>query len=494
MAAIVKDFLLPGGDPAYLRIALVAIVLYQIVKWVLNRGKYAAFPPKATGIYVPWFGHMFAFGSDPVAFFVKQAREVGEIVSFTLFGRDCVLMISNDAQKAFYDAPEEVLNAAKTYKFTIPCFGPGVVYDADDHKFQQHRKFASAALTVNMFKLYVPKIQEEVSKFIEDRFPGDEGIIDFSAAINELTVLTSTACLQGPEIRAQVHTGYSALIAALDHALSAIGFFYPSLPLPTYIKRDAARRQLGAMFNQILKHRRQSGFRGDDVLQVLMDSKYDDGASMTDGEIVGNLIALMMAGQHTSNITSSWMMINLLTSKGVFNKVFEEQVKVMGGEEHIHENLDFDKVKDMNYLHCVVKETLRLNPPIIVIWRTVENDFKFKEFVVPKGTLVAVSPAAYPRTANSVYTGVKDAFDPDRFTQDRAEDRKEPYSYFAFSSGRHACIGEKFAYLQVKSIFSILARTFELELIGSKSDYPVDNTSLLAAPVGPIKIKYTRRK
>ena len=159
-------------------------------------------------------------------------------------------------------------------------------------------RFVSNALTLSMFKLYVPKIEKEVIEFLDARFPEETGEIDFSAAINELTVLTSTSylhllpllirrlrrawslipsssrysllecwfisfcscllesvdsmllpsacvliflslsrCLQGPEIRAQVHTGYSALIGALDHALSAIGFFYPSLPLPTYIKR-----------------------------------------------------------------------------------------------------------------------------------------------------------------------------------------------------------------------------------------------------------------
>lgn len=53
----------------------------------------------------------------------------------------------------------------------------------------------SSALTVSMFKLYVPKIEHEVTEFIKERFPDDEGVVDFSALINELTVLTSTAYL-----------------------------------------------------------------------------------------------------------------------------------------------------------------------------------------------------------------------------------------------------------------------------------------------------------
>jgi sterol 14-demethylase len=484
---IVSEFFYPEGELSLLRLIPALILGYVLLRKILDGNKYAKYPPSAKGLWVPWLGHMFAFGTDPVGFFAKQGNEVGDLVSFTLFGKDCVLMIGNEAQKAFYDAPESVLSAAKTYKFTVPCFGPDVVYDASDEKFQQHRKFASKALTLQNFEIYAGKIQAEVENYLDEHFKEDEGILDWSKAINEITVLTSTACLQGPEIRAQVHTGYSELIAALDHALSAIGFFYPSLPLPTYRARDQARRKLGSMFSAILKHRRSEDFKGTDVLQTLMDARYADGSALTDNEIVGNLIALMMAGQHTSNITSSWLMINLLTSPEFLGRVVKEQEEVVGNEK----TLTFSHVKKMELLQNCMRETLLKNPPIIVIWRTTDVDFEYKDYRIPAGTLVCVSPAAYPRIKKSVFTDAE-KFDPDRFS--RKEDKKAPLSYFPFSTGRHACIGEKFAYLQVKTIFSVVLRKFELELVGSKSDYPTDNTSLLAAPKGPVLLKYKRRK
>eukprot|EP01128_Nolandella_sp_AFSM9_P011913 TRINITY_DN8808_c0_g1_i1.p1 TRINITY_DN8808_c0_g1~~TRINITY_DN8808_c0_g1_i1.p1 ORF type:complete len:551 (-),score=138.29 TRINITY_DN8808_c0_g1_i1:210-1640(-) len=474
---------------------LALVLAYLVVTIVPNKihaiqtGKYTKYPPTAKGTWVPWFGHMFAFGKDPVKFFADQAEQVGEIVSFTLFNRDCVLMIGNGPQRDFFDAPEEVLSAAETYKFTVPCFGPNVVYDASEHKFQQHRKFAGNALTVKMFKLYVPKIEHEVTTYMNKIMDKDEGVVDFSSFINECTVLTSTACLQGPEIRKQVHVGYANLIAALDHALSAVGFFYPGLPLPTYIARNKARRELGTMFNAVIKHRRSSGFRGDDVLQTLMDGRYEDGSSLTDEEIVGNLIALMMAGQHTSNITSSWMMLNVLSNPKILERVRAEQDEIVGDAEHI----DYEMVNQMNLLQNCMKETLLKNPPIITIWRTAQVDFEVDKYMIPKGTMVCVAPSSYAMSKNSVYTNIGE-FDPDRFAPGREEHLKKTHSYIPFSTGRHACIGSKFAYLQVKSIFSVLARHFDLELVGNLSDYPTDNTSLLAAPTGPIMIKYKRRK
>jgi sterol 14-demethylase len=58
--------------------------------------------------------------------------------------------------------------------------------------------------------------------------------------------------------------------------------------------------------------------------------------------------------------------------------------------------------------------------------------------------------------------------------------------------GRHSCIGEKFAFLQIKTIWTTLLTRFNLSLIGKLEDYPVDNTTVLAGPVGPIKVKYER--
>jgi len=302
-----------------------------------------------------------------------------------------------------------------------------------------------------------------------------------------MLIFTSTSCLQGPEIRSQVDKGFSKYMHDIDRALSTIGFFYPGLPLPTYKSRDNARKNLGVMYRSILNKRREENFRGNDVMQVMMDAKYVDGTPVSDEEICGLLVALMLAGQHTSNITSEWLMLFLLSNPELLQRVIKEQEEVVGDNEH----LTYEMVKDMKLLNNCIKETLRLRPPIIIIFRKVMQDFKFRQWTISKGSFVLVSPAVSAITKSSNYTNPR-SFDPDRFNEERAEDRKTPYSYFPFSSGRHSCIGEKFAYLQIKTVVSIMLRRYKLGLFGKFSDYPVDLGSLLAAPKGPIRIKYEK--
>jgi len=207
---------------------------------------------------------------------------------------------------------------------------------------------------------------------------------------------------------------------------------------------------------------------------------------MGEEEIAGLSVALMLAGYHTSNITSSWLGIHLLDHPKVLEAVLEEQNKIVGNSP-----LDYQKIKDMELLDHCMSETLRLQPPIILIWRVAMQDIKIADFVIPKGTFLCVSPATRQRSEN--YTKPNE-YDPWRFSDTRLEHKKENYVYLPFSTGDHYCVGEKFAYLQVKCIWSIILRKYDVKLIGHVKDYPVDNTTLMAGPIKPVKITFTKRK
>lgn len=59
-------------------------------------------------------------------------------------------------------------------------------------------------------------------------------------------VLTFSA-LQGPQIRSLVHSGYAQYMSDIDHAINFLSFFYPNLPMPSFRKRNLARKKVGEM-------------------------------------------------------------------------------------------------------------------------------------------------------------------------------------------------------------------------------------------------------
>lgn len=109
-------------------------------------------------------------------------------------------------------------------------------------------------------------------------------------------------------------------------------------------------------------------------MQVFMDLVYKDGSSLSDDEIVGLLIALLFAGQHTSSISSTWTTMFLLHNKRCLDEAMKEQEKVLGGD--LKKPLDFDLVANMEYLQNSIKESLRMHPPLILLMRMALRDIE----------------------------------------------------------------------------------------------------------------------
>ena len=84
-----------------------------------------------------------------------------------------------------------------------------------------------------------------------------------------------------------------------------------------------------------------------------------------------------------------------------------------------------------------------------------------------------------------------DTYDPDRFSPDRAEDRAVPFSLIAFGGGMHRCIGMHFAYTEMKVLFSMLLRRYELKLV-APAPRPTEGPGP-SKPQAPCYVQYQRR-
>ncbi len=145
-----------------------------------------------------------------------------------------------------------------------------------------------------------------------------------------------------------------------------------------------------------------------------MSAVLDDGSKLTDDQIVGMMIALLIAGQHTSNVTGTWTGLHLLLDRERMAKVVRELEEQIGGPDV---QATFAQVKECVYLEHCIRESLRLRPPIITLMRRVLQTTKYKDYDIPEGTLVAVSVAAANRLPE-IYEN-PDAFEPERFAEPR---------------------------------------------------------------------------
>jgi len=153
--------------------------------------------------------------------------------------------------------------------------------------------------------------------------------------------------------------------------------------------------------------------------------------------------------------------------------------------------LTYEHVDNSEFLGFCMKETLRLFPPIVSVMRQCLKPMSYKGFKIEAGDLICASPSTNHRLPTLWTEPTK--FKPTRYEGPNAED-KVNFKHIAFGGGHHGCIGEKYAYLQIKSIISIILREYELELDG---EFPEPNYgALIVAPQVRGRsgyVKYKRR-
>ncbi|HSN23608.1 MAG TPA: cytochrome P450, partial [Methylomicrobium sp.] len=440
-------------------------------------------PPKMPGA-VPLLGHMFAFGKNPFEYMMTLRKTLGEIGEFRMFHQKMVLMTGPEANEAFFRAPDAQLDQSQAYKIMTPIFGKGVVFDAPPHKKDQQLKMLMPVLRDKPMRGYAQVIVQEVEQIIS-RW-GDQGEIDLLEFMKELTIYTSSHCLLGDEFRYELNEEFAKIYYDLEKGVNPLAFVFPYLPLPVFRRRDKARARLQELVTGIIAKRAQKPEKSEDAFQMLIDAKYDDGSGLSAHEITGMLIGTIFAGHHTTAGTAAWTLLELARRPEYMKRVLNELDAHFGAEGQV----TFQSLREIPVLENVIKEVLRLHPPLIFLIRKVMQDFHFKDYTVKAGKYVCTSPRVSHRIADIFPDPEK--FDPDRYSEARQEDAR-PFSWIAFGGGKHKCSGNAFAMLQLKAIFCILLRRFTFELVDDKDSYQDDFTQMVVQPLSPCRVRYVKR-
>eukprot|EP00158_Paraphelidium_tribonemae_P002881 Partr_v1_DN25751_c0_g1_i1_m74634 putative Cytochrome p450 len=469
-------------------------LVYVISNFLLSK-RGAKNEPPTVPYLVPFIGSMISFGMNPLKFLEENRQKFGSVYTFLMFGRKMTYLFDADGNNFVLNTCKlKEVSAEEAYKhLTTPVFGPGVVYDVENAVLMEQKRFVKHGLSVENLRLYVGLIEEE-SKAYFARWTGPTGQGELAQAIAELTIMTASRCLMGKEIRAQLSETVADLYCDLDKGFAPINFLFPSLPLPTYWRRDKAHIEMRNLFLRIMKERRvNNDLENADMLQALMEAEYRDGKAMTDTEVACLMIALLMAGQHTSSTTGTWCLSYLMTRPELIRDLRDEVNRVMGDS---NAPLDYEALKEMTLLENCIKEALRLKPPIITTMRKVMEDVEYKGYVIPEGNYICVAPAL-SQLDKEVWGEDANEFNPDRFlpTNPKLADaigHGAASSYLPFGAGRHRCIGESFAYIQLKTIIASFVRTFDFKYAPGQQFPETDFTTLIVMPVKPVMVEYSR--
>ncbi len=438
--------------------------------------------PKLPGSW-PLLGHLLELRRDPIGLMERVRAECGEIGEFNLAGHKIALLTGEEAQEAFFRAPDEQLDQAAAYPFMKPIFGEGVVFDATPE--QRKQAMRNQSLRDSFMRGHAETIAAEVERMTEGW--GEQGEVDALSFFAELTLYTSSTCLIGPQFREELDASYSPIFMDLERGTDALAYVNPYLPIPALRARDRARKELVAKIEAIFVRREQDDETYTDLFQVLHGLHDENGMRRySDDQITGMFISMMFAGHHTTSVTSSRGMLELLMHPEWMQKVVAELDEIYADGRDV----SYQALREIPLLECALKEALRLHPPLIILMRKVMHDFEYKGWTVPAGHLAAASPAVSNRMPE--HFPDPERYEPERYLPGREEDKKS-FAWLPFGAGRHRCVGAAFAMMQLKAIFSILLRRFEFELAQPPETYANDLSKMVVAVKQPCRVRYRRR-
>lgn len=369
-----------------------------------------------------------------------------------------------------------------------PIFGKGVVFDASPERRKE--MLHNSALRGEHMKGHATTIEREVHRMIENW--GQEGVIDLLEFFAELTIYTSTSCLIGTKFRNQLDSRFAHFYHELERGTDPLCYVDPYLPIESFRRRDEARKGLVALVQDIMHQRvanPPTDKRDRDMLDVLVSITDEQGnPRFCADEVTGMFISLMFAGHHTSSGTSAWTLIELLRHPDAYAAVIDELDELYADGQPV----SFHALRQIPRLENVLKETLRLHPPLIILMRVAKGEFQVEGYPIHEGELVAASPAISNRIAEDFPD--PDEFVPERYQEPRQEDLINRWTWIPFGAGRHRCVGAAFATMQIKAIFSVLLREYEFEMAQPADSYRNDHSKMVVQLARPARVRYRRRK
>ncbi|TFK33208.1 lanosterol 14-alpha-demethylase [Crucibulum laeve] len=523
--------------PENSRTLLILLINAPVLAILLNALRQVIMPrdpslPPEVFHWLPIIGSAVQYGNDPLNFFFKCQEKYGDVFTFILFGRRVTVALGPKGNNFILGGKSTVFNAEDAYThLTTPIFGKDVVYDVPNEKFMEQKRFVKVGLSTDNLRAYVGMIEEEVDEFlkIDPSFRvyqtndiNEWGTFDVIMALQEITILTASRTLQGKEVREGLNKTFAHLYSDLDGGFTPLNFLFPNLPLESYRKRDRAHQKISQFYIEIIQKRREGGEDHEhDMIAALMQQTYRNGEHLKDHEIAHIMIALLMAGQHTSSATGSWLLLHIANNPDVAEALYQEQVKFFSTPDGKLRSPTYEELRQLPLMDAVIRETLRMHPPIHSIMRYVRDDVpipgtlsapsKDTTYVVPKGHYVLASPAVSQMDPKVWKDTSK--WDPYRWADPegmaaRAFDtyadesgEKIDYGFGAvskgtespyqpFGAGKHRCIGEQFAYLQLGTIVATVIRRMEMRI----EKVPEHNYhTMITMPKKPRIISYRRR-
>jgi cytochrome P450 len=403
--------------------------------------------PGVSGL--PILGDTIPFLRDPVRYKLRMHERYGSLFRTCIFGdRNLVLVGPELAEEVFLDKQRNFSSQFGWQRLIGDTFMNGLMLrDFEDH--HTHRRIMNVAFKPEPMRAFVDVLNLHIEQGIADWHLRPD--FRFYTAVKSLTLTSAAKSFLGVDLASDVNAINRAFMSMLDGATALLR--YP-VPGSRTWRAHRARRSLEDFLLTLVPSRRQG--TGADLFSQCSRATSEEGEVFSDKDLVDHMIFLLMAAHDTTTSVLSNVAFELARHPE-WQERLRAQVRALG------DTFTYDALAGLPDVDLVMREVLRLYPPVIGIPRRVIRECELAGFRVPANTNVWVSVDAnhmLPKWWDS-----PEKFDPERFSPGRAEHQRHHFLWTPFGGGAHRCIGMKFAELNVKAYLFHLLRRYRLKLV-----------------------------
>uniref|UniRef100_A0A182LYY9 Cytochrome P450 n=1 Tax=Anopheles culicifacies TaxID=139723 RepID=A0A182LYY9_9DIPT len=500
-----------------LQALLIAAAVYLLVTHLIQRKKVQTinkhFPgPKP----YPVVGNLLEFATLDIPGVFEHVVELHErygqdFMMWSLFNWNLILMTSRKNV-------EKVLLAKQTeksmlYQFIEPWLGTGLLI-ASGEKWFQRRKIITPTFHFKILEQFVRVFNTETDtmvKLLRKHVNGKEFDIYEYVTLMALDSICETS--MGTTVDAQhnpdnqyVQNVKRIAVLVLLRTISILGP-YPwlyNILHPNAWEQRRVIKQLHDFTDGVIRSRRKQLAKEKsenvafDLTEENMYAKRKltfldlllnvtvEGKPLSNLDIREEVDTFMFEGHDTTTSGISFTIYELARNQDVQDRLYEEIVAVLG-KDYKTADLTYQNLQEFKYLDLVVKEGLRMYPPVGIIGRALVEDMELNGTMVPAGQNILVpiyvihrNPEIYPNP---------NQFDPTRFSED-AESKRGPFDYLPFSIGARNCIGQRYALMEMKVALIKLIANYRVLPGESLGKLRVKTDLVLRPDIGiPVKIE-----
>lgn len=404
----------------------------------------------------PYIGETLQLYSlDPNVFFATKQKRYGEIFKTHILGCPCVMLAGPEAAKFV------LVSQAHLFKPTYPkskerLIGPSALFFHQGKYHTQLRKLVQASLSPEVIRNMVADVEAVMISTL-DSWVGGHVINTFHEMKKlsfEVGILAIFGHLQN-HYREKLKNNYHMV----DRGYNSFPSIIPGTP---YRRALLARRDLSKIISGIIADRKEKRIFGKNLLGHLLDSKDENGETLTDEQIADNIIGVLFAAQDTTASVMTWILKYLHDNPKILEGVKAEQNTIHRSNDEGFQPLSWSQTRRMPISHRVVLEALRMASIISFTFREAVADVEYKGYLIPKGW--KVMPLFRNMHHNPEFFSDPEKFDPSRF-----EVTPKPYTFMPFGSGAHACPGNELAKLELLTLIHHVVTKFRWEVIGSQN-------------------------